>query len=75
MGKYLIGSTIFAMVACNGLHAMAQDGREAQMIGFRDFCEHGDKKACVKFGMMLQQNVDRHTKWRRSHPDWFFFEH
>ena len=74
MSKYLIGAAVIALLACNGYPAAAQDGREAQMIGFRDFCEHGDKKACVKFGMMLQQNTDRHNEWRRSHPDWFFFE-
>ena len=39
------------------------------------YVTHGDKKACVKFGMMLQQNADRHAEWRHSHPDWFFFEH
>ena len=75
MNRYLIGAMTAAIFACASLPAIAQDGREAQMIGFRDFCEHGDKKACVKFGMMLQQNADRHAEWRHSHPDWFFFEH
>ena len=74
MSKYMIGAAVAALLACNSYTAAAQDGREAQMIGFRDFCEHGDKKACVKFGMLLQQNLDRQTEWRRSHPDWFFFE-
>ncbi len=75
MIRAMIGAVTIALVAGVSLPVMAQDGREAQMIGFRDFCEHGDKKACVKFGMMLQQNSDRHAEWRRSHPDWFFFEH
>jgi hypothetical protein len=25
--------------------------------------------------MMLQQNRDRHDAWRRTHPEFFFFEH
>ena len=74
MNNYVIGAAVAVMVIGSGLPVKAQDGREAQMIGFRDLCEHGDKKACVKFGMMLQQNTDRHAEWRRSHPDWFFFE-
>ena len=75
MNRILIGAAFVAALAYSGYPAAAQDGREAQMIGFRDFCEHGDKKACVKFGMMLQQNIDRQGEWRHSHPDWFFFEH
>ena len=54
--------------------AFAQDGREAQMIGFHQLCDRGDKAACVRFGMMLQQNQDHHAEWRRSHPEFFFFE-
>lgn len=54
--------------------ARADDAREAQLIGFHQLCDHGDRAACVKFGMMLQQNRDRHDEWRRTHPDFFFFE-
>jgi len=49
----------------------AQDAREAEMIGMHQLCDHGDKKACVKFGMMIQQNHDRMDAWRHNHPDWF----
>ncbi|WP_237476870.1 hypothetical protein [Lichenibacterium dinghuense] len=54
--------------------ARADDAREAQLIGFHQLCDHGDRGACVKFGMLLQQNRDRHDEWRRSHPEFFFFE-
>ena len=74
MSRYLIGAAVAVLVVGSGSPLMAQDGREAQMLGFRDFCEHGAKKACVRFGMMLQQNADRQAEWRHSHPDWFFFE-
>jgi hypothetical protein len=54
--------------------AFAQDAREAEMIGMHQLCDHGDRKACVKFGMMIQQNHDRMEAWRHNHPDWFWFE-
>ena len=55
--------------------AFAQDAREAQMLGLHQMCyQGGDKKACIKFGMMLQQNQDHHAEWRRTHPEFFFFE-
>ena len=57
-----------------GTAARADDAREAQLIGFHQLCDHGDRGACVKFGMLLQQNRDRHDEWRRSHPEFFFFE-
>ena len=63
-----------AVLAGGSLPALAQDAREAQLIGFHALCDHGDRKACVKFGMMLQQNADRHAEWRRVHPEFFFFE-
>ncbi len=54
--------------------ASAQDAREAEMIGMHQLCDHGDRKACVKFGMMIQQNHDHMEAWRHNHPEWFFFE-
>ena len=66
-------STLVAVLGA-ALPAAAQDAREAQLIGFHQLCNQGDRAACVKFGMMLQQNHDRQAEWRRTHPDFFFFE-
>ena len=44
------------------------------MLGYHPLCQQGDRKACIRFGMMLQQNKDRMNEWRHSHPDWFWFE-
>lgn len=68
-----IAALCAALAAGTGA-ARAQDAREAQLIGFHQLCEHGDRGACVKFGSMLQQNRDRHDEWRRTHPEFFFFE-
>ncbi len=55
--------------------AFAQDAREAEMIGMHQLCDHGDRKACIKFGMMIQQNHYHMEAWRHSHPEWFWYEH
>lgn len=78
-GLTMMRTGMAAAVLCAALGAgvevaPAQDAREAQLIGFHQLCERGDRPACVKFGMMLQQNRDRHDDWRRSHPEFFFFE-
>jgi len=52
----------------------AQGAREAEMVGFHQLCERGDRKACVRFGMMLGENRARHAEWRRLHADWFWWE-
>jgi hypothetical protein len=53
--------------------ARAQDV-QAEMIGFHQMCERGDRKACVRFGILLGRAQERHAEWRRVHPDWFWWE-
>lgn len=53
--------------------ARAQDA-QAELIGFHQMCERGDRKACVRFGMILGRMQERHAEWRRAHPDWFWWE-
>ena len=48
--------------------------REAELLGFHQLCDKGDRKACVRFGIMLGENHERHAEWRRSHPEWFWWE-
>ncbi len=70
----MVAAVICAALSAAGAAASAQEAREAQLIGFHQLCDRGDKAACVRFGMLLQQNGDRHDEWRRSHPEFFFFE-
>ncbi|WP_280109796.1 hypothetical protein [Methyloferula stellata] len=44
------------------------------MISMHQLCDHGDRKACIKLGM-IQQNHDRMEAWYHSHPEWFWWEH
>ena len=53
----------------------AQNVHEAEILGMLQLCDHGDRRACVKFGMMLEHDRDMHAAWRRSHPEFFWWEH
>jgi hypothetical protein len=47
---------------------------EAEIIGFHQLCEKGDRKACVHFGILIGRNEQRNADWRRAHADWFWWE-
>jgi len=53
--------------------ARAQDA-QAELLGFHQLCDRGDRRACVKFGMILGRMQERHAEWRRLHPEWFWWE-
>jgi len=48
--------------------------REAEMIGFHQLCDRGDRKACVRFGIMIGENRERHAEWRRARPEFWWWE-
>lgn len=52
----------------------AQSAREAEMIGFHQLCNKGDRKACIRFGIMIGENRERHAEWRRQHPEFWWWE-
>ncbi|MGA8412858.1 MAG: hypothetical protein WB756_13965, partial [Xanthobacteraceae bacterium] len=54
--------------------AQAQGNIEAEMIGFHQLCDRGDKRACIRFGILIGENRQRHADWRRLHPDWWWWE-
>jgi hypothetical protein len=47
---------------------------EAEIIGFHQLCDKGDRKACIRFGILIGRNEQRSADWRRAHADWFWFE-
>ena len=53
----------------------AESARDAEIIGFHQLCDKGDRKACVRFGMLIEHNKDMHADWRRTHPEFFWWEH
>ena len=54
--------------------ALAQNAREAEILGFHQLCDKGDRRACVRFGILIGQNEERHAEWRRLHPEWWWWE-
>jgi hypothetical protein len=44
------------------------------MLRLREECEDGDRRACVRFGVILGENRERQAEWRREHPEVFSFE-
>jgi hypothetical protein len=54
--------------------ALAQSDFQAQLIGYHTLCDHGDRKACIRFGMLIEHHKDMQAEWRHSHPEWFWWE-
>jgi hypothetical protein len=54
--------------------ARAQSAHEAEIIGFHQMCQKGDRRACVHFGMMIEHDHDMQAEWRRTHPEFFWWE-
>ena len=52
----------------------AQNAREAELLGFHQLCDRGDRKACIRFGIMIGENRERHAEWRKLHPEWWWWE-
>jgi hypothetical protein len=68
------GISIVGAVAASSSPAHAQGNVEAEMIGFHQLCDRGDKRACIRFGILIGENRQRHADWRRLHPDWWWWE-
>jgi hypothetical protein len=74
--KWTIAAVALLGIVAAGSSAVvrAQSAREAEMVGFHQLCDRGDRKACVRFGIMIGENRERHTEWRRAHPEFWWWE-
>ena len=43
-------------------------------FGALGLIEKGDRKTCIRFGILIGRNEQRNADWRRAHADWFWFE-
>jgi hypothetical protein len=68
----LLATTILSSAA---VRAADWTAREAELVGLHQLCDKGDRKACVRFGMLLGEAKERHADWRRAHAEWFWWEH
>jgi hypothetical protein len=74
MAAMAVAIGISATTAMVTTPAHAQNNVEAEMLGFHQLCDKGDRKACVRFGILLGKNEQRHADWRRGHAEWFWWE-
>jgi hypothetical protein len=51
-----------------------RDELRERMLGLRVACEDGDRRACVRLGIIIGEHRERREEWRREHPDVFFYE-
>ena len=75
MAAALITAGVSGTAALVAMPAHAQDAVEAEMIGYHQLCEKGDRRACIRFGILIGRNEQRHADWRRAHADWWWWEH
>jgi hypothetical protein len=54
--------------------APPRDELRDRMIEFRERCEEGDCRACVRLGIIIGENRERRAAWRRDNPELFFYE-
>jgi hypothetical protein len=71
----LIAAGLSSTAALIATPAHAQDAVEAEMVGYHQLCQKGDRKACIRFGILIGRNEQRHADWRRAHADWWWWEH
>ena len=74
MAAMAIAIGISATSAMVATPARAPGDVEAEMLGFHQLCDKGDRRACVRFGILIGENEQRHADWRKSHAEWFWWE-
>src|SRR5262245_14833273 len=53
---------------------VGRDELGERMLELRERCEDGDRRACVRLGIIIGENRERRAAWRREHPEVFFYE-
>jgi hypothetical protein len=74
MAAAVIAAAMSGTAAMVATPAHAQDAMEAEMIGYHQLCQKGDRKACIRFGILIGRNEQRHADWHRAHADWWWWE-
>ena len=79
--KSLFAITAMAAALAGSIPASSQPmppgamNREAELIGLHQLCDRGDRQACIRFGVMLGEAKEHHVEWRRTHADWWAWDH
>ena len=56
MTAFVIATSVGGSASMLASPAHAQNAIEAEIVGFHQLCEKGDRKACVRFGILIGRN-------------------
>jgi hypothetical protein len=45
-----------------------------EMFRLHRACDDGDRRACIRFGMIVGENRENRAQWRLEHPELFGWE-
>src|SRR5207244_4338537 len=51
-----------------------RDEIRERMFALRAECEDGNRRACVRLGIIIGEHREHRAAWRREHPDLFWWE-
>jgi hypothetical protein len=68
------GAAAAAPVAAAPPPRHRRDGLRERMLQLREGCDEGDRRACVRLGIIIGENRERRAAWRRENPEVFFYE-
>jgi hypothetical protein len=54
--------------------AYARDELRREMFHLRAECDEGERRACVRLGIIIGEHREHVAEWRREHPELFFYE-
>ncbi len=54
--------------------APVRDELSDRMLNLRERCDDGDRRACVRLGILIGEHRERRAAWRHEHPEVFFYE-
>ncbi len=73
--KILLATLPAVLVAAGALSTPSRaDPYEERLHRLHAECDRGDRRACVEFGHVIHEGREYHAEWRRTHPEWWWWE-
>jgi hypothetical protein len=57
-----------------GAEDARRDEIRERMFELRSACEDGERRACVRLGIIIGENRERRAEWRHEHPELFWWD-
>ena len=73
-GAMFIASALSVSVSVQAQDFRDRRDREAEIAALHRLCDEGDRRACVRFGALLHENREHHEEWRRTRPEFWWWE-